>query len=102
MTEYDEGLERTAANHQPMTPISYLRRTARIHPDHPAVIHGRQRHGYARLWADCCRLASALRGRGIGRGDTLEPGAQPVLSRATSPAQGGKETTGSGRALTPT
>ncbi|MFC3571150.1 hypothetical protein [Paracoccus simplex] len=47
MTEYDEGLERTAANHQPMTPISYLRRTARIHPDHPAVIHGRQRHGYA-------------------------------------------------------
>ncbi len=71
MTEYDEGLERTAANHQPMTPISYLRRTARIHPDHPAVIHGRQRHGYARLWADCCRLASALRGRGIGRGDTV-------------------------------
>ncbi|QFG36327.1 fatty-acyl-CoA synthase [Paracoccus pantotrophus] len=71
MTKYDEGLERTAANHQPMTPISYLRRAARTFPDHPALIHGRQRHGYARLWADCCRLASALLGRGIGRGDTV-------------------------------
>ncbi|SIP95486.1 fatty-acyl-CoA synthase [Paracoccus thiocyanatus] len=71
MTKYEQGLERRAANHQPMTPISYLRRTARAFPDHPAVIHGRQRHGYARLWADCCRLASALVGRGIGQGDTV-------------------------------
>ncbi len=71
MTKYDEGLDRTAANHQPMTPISYLRRAAQAFPDHPAVIHGRQRHGYGRLWTDCCRLASALARRGIGRGDTV-------------------------------
>ncbi len=71
MSQYDQGLERQAANHQPMTPISYLQRAALIHPDHIAVIHGRQRHSYARLWADCRRLASALAARGIGRGDTV-------------------------------
>ncbi|QRZ14350.1 acyl-CoA synthetase (plasmid) [Paracoccus methylovorus] len=71
MTKYDQGLDRLAANHQPMTPISYLQRAARTSPDHPAVIHGRQHHSYARLWSDCRRLASALAGRGIGRGDTV-------------------------------
>lgn len=71
MSRYDQGLERQAANHQPMTPISYLQRAALIHPDHIAVIHGGQRHSYARLWADCRRLASALAARGIGRGDTV-------------------------------
>ncbi|PHQ71099.1 MAG: acyl-CoA synthetase, partial [Paracoccus sp.] len=71
MTIYDEGLDRTAANFQPMTPISYLRRAALTYPDHPAVIHGNQRHSYAQLWSDCCKLASALTRRGIGRGDTV-------------------------------
>ncbi len=71
MTIYDEGLDRTAANFQPMTPISYLRRAALTYPDHPAVIHGNQRQTYAQLWSDCCKLASALTRRGIGRGDTV-------------------------------
>lgn len=71
MTIYDEGLDRSAANFQPMTPISYLQRAALTYPDHPAVIHGNQRHSYAQLWSDCCRLASALTRRGIGRGDTV-------------------------------
>ena len=71
MTIYDEGLDRTAANFQPMTPISYLRRAALTYPDHPAVIHGNQRQTYAHLWSDCCKLASALTRRGIGRGDTV-------------------------------
>ncbi|WP_103173655.1 acyl-CoA synthetase [Paracoccus sp. SY] len=71
MNKYDEGLERRQANYQPMTPVSYLQRAAVTYPNHPAVIHGRQRHSYARLWADCCRLASGLSQRGIGRGDTV-------------------------------
>lgn len=70
MDKYEEGLGRTAANHQPMTPISYMERAARAYPDHPAVIHGRIRTSYAALWQDCRRLASALVAQGVGRGDT--------------------------------
>lgn len=71
MDKYEDGLGRTAANHQPMTPISYLERAARAYPDHPAVIHGRIRTSYVALWQDCRRLASALVAQGVGRGDTV-------------------------------
>ena len=71
MDKYEDGLGRRAANHQPMTPVSYLERSARTYPDHPAVIHGRLRISYAALWQDCRRLASALVGQGVGRGDTV-------------------------------
>ena len=71
MSKFDDGLDRCAANHQPMTPIAYLQRAARVHPGHTAVIHGSLRSSYAELWADCCRLASALAARGVGRGDTV-------------------------------
>ncbi|WP_151719777.1 acyl-CoA synthetase [Gemmobacter serpentinus] len=71
MNKYEDGLGRCAANHQPMTPISYLERAARTYPAHIAVIHGRQRVTYAALWQDCCRLASALQAQGVGKGDTV-------------------------------
>ena len=71
MNKYEDGLGRCAANHRPMTPISYLERAARTYPAHIAVIHGRQRFSYAALWQDCCRLASALQAQGVGKGDTV-------------------------------
>ncbi|MDB6179833.1 acyl-CoA synthetase [Paracoccus fistulariae] len=71
MNAYEDGLLRTPANHQPMTPISFLERAARVHPDHPAIIHGTFRCSYRQMWDDCRRLASALDGQGIGRGDTV-------------------------------
>ncbi|HEY8255798.1 MAG TPA: hypothetical protein VIG39_14205, partial [Rhizomicrobium sp.] len=40
---YDEGLERSAANHQPLTPLSFLERAGSVFPRHTAIIHGRQR-----------------------------------------------------------
>ncbi|WP_225025976.1 acyl-CoA synthetase [Xinfangfangia pollutisoli] len=71
MSKYEDGLGRCAANHQPLTPISYLERAAHTYPAHPAIVHGRQRHSYARLWQDCRRLASALIAQGVGKGDTV-------------------------------
>jgi len=68
---YEDGLERGPANHQPLTPITFLERAALIHPDRLAVVHGRIRRDYAAFWARCRRLASALAQRGIGRGDTV-------------------------------
>jgi fatty-acyl-CoA synthase len=67
----ETGLHRNAANHQPLTPLSLLRRAAKVWPDHPAVIHGRIRRSWREFDGRCRRLASALARRGIGRGDTV-------------------------------
>ncbi|MFD0934066.1 acyl-CoA synthetase, partial [Methylobacterium trifolii] len=63
-TIYDRDLDRVPANHQPLTPLAYLDRAARVFPDHVAVIHGDLRRSYAELYARARRLASALSGRG--------------------------------------
>ena len=48
---YDTGLERQPANHQPLTPLTYLERTAATYPDHVAIIHGDLRTDLPRLLA---------------------------------------------------
>ena len=37
---YDIGSNGSAANHQPLTPLTYLERAAATYPDHVAIIHG--------------------------------------------------------------
>ena len=69
--QYEADLGQVAANHVPLTPLSFLARAATVHPRKIAVIHGDLRLSYAELYARCRRLGSALRGRGIGRGDTV-------------------------------
>jgi fatty-acyl-CoA synthase len=71
MNPFDADLPRTAANFQPLTPLTFLERSAAVYPGHPAIIHGRRRFTYAEFYARCRRLASALRSFGIGRGDTV-------------------------------
>ena len=68
---YDTGLHRRPANHAPLSPISFLQRAARIWPGKVAIIHGEERTTYAAMLDRCRRLASALIGAGVGRGDTV-------------------------------
>lgn len=68
---YARDLDKNPANHQPLTPISILERTALAYPDHVAVIHGEARLSYGEFWSRSRRLASALTERGIGKGDTV-------------------------------
>ena len=68
---YAQGLDRNVANHAPLTPLSFLHRTAAIYPERLAVVHGSQRYSYRELLERCSRLASALQRRGIGPGDTV-------------------------------
>ncbi|MBL6077510.1 acyl-CoA synthetase [Belnapia sp. T18] len=69
--DYETGLERCPANHQPLTPLLFLERAAATFPNHVAVVHGALRRPYRELHARCLRLASALAARGIGHGDTV-------------------------------
>jgi fatty-acyl-CoA synthase len=68
---YAKGLGKTPANHQPLTPISFLDRTEAVFPDRIAWIHGDRRVTYREFANRCRRLAGALVGRGIGRGETV-------------------------------
>ena len=68
---YNLGLERCAANHVPLSPLSFLTRVARVYPQHPSLIHGDQRYTWAETYARCRRLASALARYGIEPGDTV-------------------------------
>jgi fatty-acyl-CoA synthase len=68
---YESGLDRVAANYQPLTPLSFLERAAQVFPAHTAIIHGKQRIDYASFYARSRRLASALAKAGIRKGDTV-------------------------------
>ena len=68
---FETDLDRNAANHAPLTPLSFLSRAALAFPDHPAVIHGGIRRTWAETYARCRRLASALQRGGIRGGDCV-------------------------------
>ncbi|MAT91643.1 MAG: acyl-CoA synthetase [Halioglobus sp.] len=68
---FEENLGQTAANAGVQTPVQFLRHTASVYPEKPAVVHGDYRCDYAQLYARCNRLASALQQRGIGPGSTV-------------------------------
>ncbi|MEQ8295049.1 MAG: acyl-CoA synthetase [Nitratireductor sp.] len=68
---FEIGLDRNAANFQPLTPLSYLERAAMTFPDQTAIVHGSARTSYRDFFARSRRLASALAARGIGKGDTV-------------------------------
>ena len=68
---FDQNLDKTPANYQPLTPLSLLARAAHVWPAHTAVIHGGLRQSYAAFYARCRRLVSALAQQGVGVGDTV-------------------------------
>jgi fatty-acyl-CoA synthase len=59
------------ANDAPLTPVSFLARSAAVHPDRVAVVHGPRRITYRQLAERARRLASALARRGIKPGQTV-------------------------------
>ncbi|MBT8412797.1 MAG: AMP-binding protein, partial [Boseongicola sp.] len=64
-------LQKCAANHTALSPVSVLKRVERVHPELPAQIHGSIRRNWGEVAERCKRLASALKARGIGKGDTV-------------------------------
>jgi len=68
---YETGLDKNAANYQPLTPLIFLERAASVHPDHVAIINGSAQIPYRTFYARARQLASALAARGIGKGDTV-------------------------------
>ena len=61
MSVYDTDLDKNPANYQPLTPITYLERAARVFPDYVAIVHGRRRVGYGEFWRRSLKPADTLK-----------------------------------------
>jgi len=69
--QYSVGLDKTPANFVPLTPLSFLARTASIYPNHVSAVYEGRVFRWAQTYERCRRFASYLAGRNIGRGDTV-------------------------------
>ena len=79
---FELGLPRRGANHRALTPLDFLSWSAAVFPDRAGVIYGRQVLSWGEVERRCRRLASALRGLGVDRGDTVAvlcPNTPPML-----------------------
>lgn len=68
---YRQGLDKVPANSQPLTPINFLNRTADVHPEKIAIIHGKQKFTYQQYRENVRRLASGLISCGVKPGQTV-------------------------------
>lgn len=68
---FDQGLAPVDANYAVQSPIDFIERTASVYPDYPSIIHGAVRYNWAQTYERSRRLGSALKGRGIVKGDTV-------------------------------
>ena len=68
---YEYLLDKNPANYVPLSPVSFIERSAEIFADLPAVVHGRRRYNWAQTRERTARLAAGLRALGVGRGTAV-------------------------------
>ena len=76
MTDFHTGLGKNAANHQPLTPIDFIIRSAQVYPDRTAIIYDDLEHNnltqtWQQTYDRCRQLADGLRTLGIDKNDTV-------------------------------
>jgi fatty-acyl-CoA synthase len=69
--QYSLGLDKTPANYVPLTPLSFLARSAAVYPNHVSAVYEDLVFTWAQTYLRCRRFASFLAGRNIGHGDTV-------------------------------
>ncbi len=68
---YEAGLDQNPANYTPLSPLSFLRRSAMVYPQHPSVVYGDIRFTWSETYLRCRQFASALQQNGLGPGETV-------------------------------
>ena len=68
---FDQDLGPNEANYAPLSPLSFIARTAEVYPQRLAVVHGDLRRNWLEVFTRCRQLASALEKAGVGKGDTV-------------------------------
>ncbi|OYV79281.1 MAG: acyl-CoA synthetase [Ferrovum sp. 34-44-207] len=68
---YTHGLEKNQANFVPLSPLSFIERSAEIYPQQEAIVYGEMRRTWRETYQRTRALASALIGYGVQQGDTV-------------------------------
>lgn len=68
---FDQHLDKNPANFVPLSPVSFVERSAEVFADLEAVIHGQRRYNWAQLRERSARLAAALQAAGVKRASTV-------------------------------
>jgi fatty-acyl-CoA synthase len=71
VTDDPDFLQPRGANHVPLTPSVFLRRSAAVFPGKVAVVHGARRITYAQFYGRARQLASALVRAGVRPGEAV-------------------------------
>lgn len=71
MTIEYEQLPKNDANYVPLSPVSFLDRTADIYPEHESLIYNDTRFTWSQTRHRCVQVASSLASRGVGKNDTV-------------------------------
>ncbi|MGO2386032.1 MAG: AMP-binding protein, partial [Psychrobacter sp.] len=76
MTDFHTSLGKNAANHQPLTPIDFIIRSAQVYPNKTAIIYDDLEHNsltqtWQQTYTRCRQLADGLRKLGIDKNDTV-------------------------------
>lgn len=66
-----EGLVRSSVNDVPLSPISFLERSALVYRDRPSLVYGTVRYTWGETLHRCTKLASALSSLAISYGDVV-------------------------------
>ncbi len=71
MNIYEQDLGKTPANYVPLSPVSFVERSAEVFGDLESVVHGQRRYRWRETRDRSARLAAALLSFGVGRGTTV-------------------------------
>ncbi len=68
---FDLNLDKSEANFQPLSPVSFLVRAAEIFPNRNAIIYGKKEITYKKFFDRCKKFASSLIKLGVKKGTTV-------------------------------
>ncbi len=71
MSIFELDLEKNKANHVPLSPVSFVERSAEIYGDLTAVIHGKRRYTWLQCRNRSAQLGAALKHLGVGKNQTV-------------------------------
>ena len=64
-------MEPRAANHVPLSPLSFIKRTAAVYGNKPATTYNGKTRTWSEVYTRCCLFASAVKKSGIKRGEVI-------------------------------
>ena len=92
--QYSTGLDKNAANYVPLSPLSFLARSASVYPDHTSAVYEGRRFTWAQTYERCKRFASPGAG-GSARAGAICTGliwaSCDIQPMSTPPAAPGRE-----------